>query len=46
MKKQFGMSFFGFIIVAMAVAMALIIAFSVVPTYTQYFSIKNTVEKF
>ncbi len=45
MKKQLGMSFFGFIIVAMAVAMALIVAFSVVPTYTQYFSIKNTVEK-
>ena len=45
MKKQFGMSFVGFIIIAMAVAMALIIAFSVVPTYTQYFSIKNTVEK-
>jgi hypothetical protein len=45
MKKQLGMSFFGFIIVAMAVAMALIIGFKVVPTYTQFFSIQNTVQK-
>ncbi|WP_297577008.1 DUF4845 domain-containing protein [uncultured Deefgea sp.] len=45
MKKQLGMSFFGFIIVAMAVAMALIVGFKVVPTYTQFFSIQNTVQK-
>ncbi len=45
MKKQLGMSFFGFIIVAMAVAMALIVGFKVVPTYTQYFSIQNAIDK-
>lgn len=45
MKQQCGMSFIGFIIVAMAVAMALIVGFKVVPTYTQYFSIANTVQK-
>ncbi|QLG87960.1 DUF4845 domain-containing protein [Chitinibacter bivalviorum] len=41
MKKQQGLSFFGFIIVAMAVAMALITAFKVVPTYIEYFNIKQ-----
>jgi hypothetical protein len=43
MKKQQGLSFFGFIIVAMAVAMGLITAFKVVPTYIEYFNIKQAI---
>ncbi|QLI80211.1 DUF4845 domain-containing protein [Chitinibacter fontanus] len=43
MKKQLGLSFFGFIIVAMFVAVALITAFKVVPTYIEYFNIKQAV---
>lgn len=43
MKKQAGLSFFGFIIIAMAVAMALITAFKVVPTYIEYFNIKQAI---
>jgi Domain of unknown function (DUF4845) len=43
MKKQQGLSFFGFIIIAMAVAMALITAFKVVPTYIEYFNIKQAI---
>ncbi|WP_373975061.1 DUF4845 domain-containing protein [Chitinibacter sp. SCUT-21] len=43
MRKQQGLSFFGFIIVAMAVAMALITAFKVVPTYIEYFNIKQAI---
>ncbi|WP_157670406.1 DUF4845 domain-containing protein [Chitinibacter sp. GC72] len=43
MKKQAGLSFFGFIFIAMAVAMALITAFKVVPTYIEYFNIKQAV---
>src|SRR5471030_2009956 len=45
MKKQQGMSFFGFIIVAIVVAAAAITGFKVVPAYTQYFSIKSTVSR-
>jgi Tfp pilus assembly major pilin PilA len=41
MKKQQGLSFVGFIIVAMAVAMALITAFKVVPTYVEYFNVQQ-----
>ncbi|WP_047396379.1 DUF4845 domain-containing protein [Chitinibacter sp. ZOR0017] len=43
MHKQRGLSFFGFIIVAMAVAMAMITAFKVVPAYIEYFNIKQAV---
>lgn len=45
MKKQQGMSFFGFIIVAVFVAAMAIVFFKVVPTYTQYFSIKSTINR-
>lgn len=45
MKKQQGLSFFGFIIVAIVVAAAAITAFRVVPAYTQYFSIKSTIAR-
>ncbi len=45
MKKQQGLSFFGFIIVAILVAAAAITGFKVVPAYTQYFSIKSTIAR-
>ena len=45
MKKQQGMSFLGFIIVAVFVAAMAIVFFKVVPTYTQYFSIKSTLNR-
>lgn len=45
MKKQLGLSFFGFIVVAVFVAAAAITVFKVVPTYTQYFSVKSTITR-
>ncbi|MDR3410617.1 MAG: DUF4845 domain-containing protein [Formivibrio sp.] len=45
MKKQRGISFFGFIILAVFVAAAAVTFFKVIPTYTQYFSIKSTVAR-
>lgn len=45
MKNQQGLSFFGFIIVAVFVAAAAITGFKVVPAYTQYFSIKSTISR-
>lgn len=45
MKKQQGLSFFGFIIVAIVVAAAALTGFKVVPAYTQYFSIKSTIAR-
>lgn len=45
MKKQQGMSFFGFIVVAIFVAAMAIVFFRVVPTYNQYFSIKSTIKR-
>ncbi|WP_410497979.1 DUF4845 domain-containing protein [Chitinibacter sp. S2-10] len=41
MQKQKGMSFFGFIIIAMVVGMAVVVAFKVLPTYIEYFNIKK-----
>ncbi|WP_051259107.1 DUF4845 domain-containing protein [Chitinibacter tainanensis] len=43
MHKQRGLSFFGFIIVAMVVAMAMITAFRVAPAYIEYFNIKQAI---
>ncbi|WP_273432549.1 DUF4845 domain-containing protein [Chitinibacter tainanensis] len=43
MHTQRGLSFFGFIIIAMAVAMAMITAFKVVPAYIEYFNVKQAV---
>jgi hypothetical protein len=43
MKKQQGLSFLGFIIIAVFVALAAITFFKVVPTYTEYFSIVKAV---
>ncbi len=45
MKNQQGMSFFGFIVVAVFVAAAAVTFFKVVPTYSQYFSIKSTIAR-
>lgn len=45
MKQQRGLSFFGFIIVAVFVAAAAIVGFKVVPAYTQYFSVKSTITR-
>ncbi|WP_348944566.1 DUF4845 domain-containing protein [Chitinibacter sp. FCG-7] len=43
MKKQAGMSFFGFIIVAILVGLTAITALTVLPAYIEYFSIKQAV---
>ncbi|SFN12290.1 protein of unknown function [Formivibrio citricus] len=45
MKKQQGLSFFGFIIVAIFVAAAAVTFFKVVPVYNQYFSAKSTIAR-
>ncbi|WP_169307458.1 DUF4845 domain-containing protein [Chitiniphilus eburneus] len=44
MRKQSGMSFVGFIIVAILVALAAITFFKVVPAYVEYFSVKSTLK--
>ena len=44
MRKQQGLSFFGFIIVAMVVAFVAITFFKAVPAYVEYFNIKKTVK--
>lgn len=45
MKKQLGLSFFGFVIVAVFVAAAAITFFKVVPVYNQYFSAKSAIAR-
>lgn len=45
MKKQHGLSLFGFILIAILVAAAAVTFFRVVPAYSQYFSIKSTISR-
>ena len=44
MRKQQGLSFFGFIIVAMVVGAAAVTFFKVIPAYVEYFNVKKTVK--
>ncbi|UXY13771.1 DUF4845 domain-containing protein [Chitiniphilus purpureus] len=44
MRRQQGLSFFGFVIIAILVALAAITFFKVVPTYVEYFSVKKTLK--
>ncbi len=41
MRKQAGVSFLGFIMLAVLLALAAIVAFKVAPVYVEYFSIKK-----
>lgn len=45
MKQQQGMSFIGFILVAIVVSAIALILFKSIPTYNQYFSIKSTISR-
>ncbi len=45
MKKQQGLSFFGFIIIGVFVGVMAVIFMKVVPAYNQYFSIKKTIAR-
>ncbi|KPC52983.1 DUF4845 domain-containing protein [Amantichitinum ursilacus] len=44
MRKQQGLSFFGFIIVAVFVAAVAVTFFKVIPAYVEYFNIKKTIK--
>ncbi|MBB5190210.1 hypothetical protein HNQ50_000932 [Silvimonas terrae] len=43
MRKQAGLSFFGFIIVAMVIGAAAVTFFKVVPAWVEYFNIQRTI---
>ncbi|MBE9609812.1 DUF4845 domain-containing protein [Chitinilyticum piscinae] len=43
LKKQSGISFVGFIIIAIFVALAAVLAFKVVPAYLEFFTIKKAI---
>ncbi|WP_028455688.1 DUF4845 domain-containing protein [Chitinilyticum litopenaei] len=43
MNKQQGVSFFGFIIIAIFVAFAAILGFKMVPAYMEFFSVKKAI---
>ncbi|GGP19826.1 DUF4845 domain-containing protein [Silvimonas iriomotensis] len=43
MRKQAGLSFFGFILVAIVVAAAAVTFFKVVPAWVEYFNIEKTI---
>ncbi|GAB7128363.1 hypothetical protein JCM19000A_28700 [Silvimonas sp. JCM 19000] len=44
MRKQQGLSFFGFIMVAVFVAAVAVTFFKVIPAYVEYFNIKKTIK--
>ncbi|GLS03260.1 hypothetical protein GCM10007860_04030 [Chitiniphilus shinanonensis] len=44
MRKQSGLSFVGFIMIAILVALAAITFFKVIPAYVEYFSVKSTLK--